>query len=102
MRPKVLSADSAIALIALASTTSATATRPRAPFASTAFTTSSASARLLRTLTTTLQPAEASSSAISRPMLRPGPGDDGDAAFEFFVEGHSASFSLSACEAGIQ
>ena len=38
-----------------------------------------------RTLTTTAAPADASSSAMARPMLRPGAGDDGHAAGEFLI-----------------
>src|SRR3954463_13190525 len=74
MRPNFLSAACAIALIAGASTTSATAAIARPPLPSISLTTASASPRLLRTLTTMAQPADASSSAISRPMLRPAPG----------------------------
>ena len=73
MRPNFFNAASAMALTAGASTTSAMATIAWPPLLSISFTTASASARLLRTLTTTAAPAEASSSAMARPMLRPAP-----------------------------
>ncbi len=73
MRPNFFNAASAMALTAGASTTSAMATIALPPLLSISFTTASASARLLRTLTTTAAPADASSSAMARPMLRPAP-----------------------------